>query len=125
MDTKPLTNIPEAATFGTSRICKDDVISYDNRCISTCKSTSHLALRISSPVLKYVRSLQWGTHGPLADGGRPPLKVAEVLQHPKFGHTKLELVPDQKGKVPVARDRGGPIDIAYEVHGNGPRYLVV
>ncbi|KAI4262318.1 MAG: hypothetical protein L6R42_002501 [Xanthoria sp. 1 TBL-2021] len=60
----------------------------------------------------------------LADSRRPPLKAHEVLQHPKFGHTTLDLVPDKKGKFHVARDRGGPLNIAYEVHGTGSHYLV-
>ncbi|KAL8724192.1 MAG: hypothetical protein Q9166_008089 [cf. Caloplaca sp. 2 TL-2023] len=62
--------------------------------------------------------------GDFADLRRPPLKAAEVLQHPKFGHTTLKLDPDQKGKVHVAKHRGGPFNIAYEVHGSGPRHLV-
>ncbi len=61
----------------------------------------------------------------LADSRRPPLKADEVLQHPKFGHTTLHLVPNQEGKLLVARDRGGPLNIAYEVHGTGPHCLVV
>lgn len=53
------------------------------------------------------------------------MKAAEVLKHPSFGHTTFELVPRLKGKVSVAKSRGGPLDIAYEVHGNGPRHLIV
>ncbi|KAL8785135.1 MAG: hypothetical protein Q9213_003553 [Squamulea squamosa] len=59
-----------------------------------------------------------------ANSRRPPLTANEVLRHPKFGQTTLDLVPQQRGKACVAKDRGGPIDIAYEVHGSGPRYLV-
>ena len=61
----------------------------------------------------------------LADNRRPPLTVDEVLKHPKFGHTTLNLLPDHKEKVQVAKDRDGPLNIAYEVHGTGPRRFVV
>ncbi|KAL8840134.1 MAG: hypothetical protein Q9170_001482 [Blastenia crenularia] len=54
----------------------------------------------------------------------PPMKAAEILEHPLFGHTTLALPPRLKGKVPVAKDRGGSLNIAYEVHGNGPRHLI-
>lgn len=61
----------------------------------------------------------------LAKSSRSPLKAAEILQHPQFGHTTLELVPRLKGKVAVAKGRGGPFNIAYEVHGDGSRHLIV
>lgn len=35
------------------------------------------------------------------------------------------LKPAEKGKAAVAKGRGGPIQISYEVHGNGPTKLVV
>ncbi len=35
------------------------------------------------------------------------------------------LKPAKKGKCAVANGRGGPIQISYEVHGNGPIKLVV
>jgi hypothetical protein len=49
----------------------------------------------------------------------------ELLQHPEYNHTIWDLKPEKKGKVAVANGRGGPIDIAYEVHGSGDRHLVV
>jgi hypothetical protein len=54
-----------------------------------------------------------------------PLTAEELLQHPEYPHTKWELKAEKEGKVPVAKDRGGPINIAYEVHGHGDRHLVV
>ena len=56
---------------------------------------------------------------------RSPLTVAELLDHPLFGRTSLELEPRDRGKVAVAQNRGGPLFISYEIHGNGPRHLVV
>ena len=49
----------------------------------------------------------------------------ELLKHPEYHHTIWDLKPDAKGKVSVARTRGGPISIAYEIHGHGPRHMVV
>jgi hypothetical protein len=54
-----------------------------------------------------------------------PLTAEELQKHPEYDHTIWKLAPDQHGTVAVAKDRGGPIDIAYEVHGHGPRRIVV
>jgi hypothetical protein len=43
-----------------------------------------------------------------------PLTAEELLKHPEYDHTIWDLKPERKGKVSVAKDRGGPIDIAYE-----------
>ncbi|KAH7402196.1 Alpha/Beta hydrolase protein [Phaeosphaeria sp. MPI-PUGE-AT-0046c] len=53
-----------------------------------------------------------------------PMTAEELKQHPEYNHTIWDLKPDQKGTVAVANDRGGPINIAYEVHGTGDRHLV-
>lgn len=47
------------------------------------------------------------------------------MQHPAFATTRWELVPERQGLLPVAAARGGPIDIAWEVHGTGPRRLLL
>lgn len=49
----------------------------------------------------------------------------ETLKHPAYPATIWALEPHQKGKLPVAKDRGGPVNIAWEVHGDGPIKLVV
>lgn len=54
-----------------------------------------------------------------------PLTAAEVEAHPEFPHVTWRLEPARKGKVPVAAGRGGPLNIAYEVHGHGPVHVVV
>jgi hypothetical protein len=54
-----------------------------------------------------------------------PMTAEQLQQHPEYNHTIWDLKPEKKGKVTVANGRGGPIDIAYEVHGSGDRHLVV
>ena len=56
---------------------------------------------------------------------RAPLTAAEILKHPEFEHVVWDLQPAKKGKATVAQGRGGPIQISYEIHGNGPIRLVV
>ena len=56
---------------------------------------------------------------------RPPLSAVELVKHPEFEHVTWPLKPAEKGKVAVAKGRGGPIQISYEVHGTGPMKLVV
>lgn len=54
-----------------------------------------------------------------------PLTAQELQEHPEYEHTIWKLKPSLQGKVAVAKDRGGPFNIAYEVHGHGDRKLVV
>ena len=54
-----------------------------------------------------------------------PLTAAEVVQHPGFEHVIWNLPPTKKAKFGVAKGRGGPLNIAYEVHGKGPVHVVV
>jgi hypothetical protein len=54
-----------------------------------------------------------------------PVTAEELLKHPEYKHTIWDLKPEKAGKVAVAKDRGGPINIAYEIHGHGDRHLVV
>ena len=55
----------------------------------------------------------------------PQLTAKEILTHPEFGKVPWEGKPTKEGFVDVANGRGGPISIAYEVHGTGPNKLVV
>jgi hypothetical protein len=55
----------------------------------------------------------------------PPMAAEELLKHPEFDHTVWDLKPAKEGKLTVAKDRSGPINLAYEVHGHGDRHLVV
>ena len=51
--------------------------------------------------------------------------AADIVKHPEYDKVWWDLQPAQSGKVAVAKDRWGPINIAYEVHGTGPVKLVV
>ncbi|CAD0014355.1 unnamed protein product, partial [Aureobasidium pullulans] len=53
-----------------------------------------------------------------------PLSAAEVQAHPEFPYTTWDLKPQSKGKLSVAKGRGGPLDIAWEVHGEGENKMV-
>ncbi|KAF2125678.1 alpha/beta-hydrolase [Dothidotthia symphoricarpi CBS 119687] len=52
------------------------------------------------------------------------LTAEELLKHPEYNHTVWVLKPEKQDKVAVAKDRGGPINISYEVHGHGDRHIV-
>lgn len=55
-----------------------------------------------------------------------PLTAAEIEKHPEFDKVVWDLKPAKRGKATVAEGRwGGPMNINYEVHGNGPIRLVV
>lgn len=54
-----------------------------------------------------------------------PLRAEEILAHPAFHNVIWDLEPAKKGKCSVAKGRGGPFDIAYEIHGTGPRKIIV
>ncbi|KAH6657896.1 Alpha/Beta hydrolase protein [Truncatella angustata] len=52
---------------------------------------------------------------------KPERSLAEdIKKHPAFPTAVWNLVPDRQGLLPVAANRGGPIDISWEVHGEGP-----
>ncbi|KAG9241920.1 Alpha/Beta hydrolase protein [Calycina marina] len=50
--------------------------------------------------------------------------VDEILALKEFPHVLWELTPTQSGKLPVAKTRGGPVNIEWEVHGKGDIKLV-
>ncbi|KAI9737575.1 MAG: hypothetical protein M1834_009730 [Cirrosporium novae-zelandiae] len=62
------------------------------------------------------------TDTPLSN--RPQLKVSELIEHPEYAHVTWPLQPTKKDKVAVATNRGGPFNIAYEIHGHGPIHMV-
>jgi hypothetical protein len=51
--------------------------------------------------------------------------VEEILAHQSYPDTVWRLVPTQSGKLPVAKGRGGPFNIDWEVHGSGDIKVVV
>lgn len=54
-----------------------------------------------------------------------PLSAAEVQNYPEFPYITWDLKPNSMGKLSVAKNRGGPLDIAWEVHGKGENKMVV
>ncbi len=97
----------------------------------TCIRLLHCSTRFGDHRQPYmhdvwIASSSKQTTAQLKDGlSRPPLTAAEIIQHPEFQHVSWNLTPDERGTVLVARGRGGPFKIAYEVHGHGPIHLVV
>ncbi|KAM3515393.1 hypothetical protein MY11210_000955 [Beauveria gryllotalpidicola] len=51
--------------------------------------------------------------------------IDETLNHPAYPGAKWNLIPDSQGKASVAKDRSGPIDIAWQIHGHGPIKIVL
>lgn len=51
--------------------------------------------------------------------------MEETLNHPAYPSTVWDLQPDRKGKASVAKDRGGPVELAWELHGTGPIKMIV
>ncbi|WDK21708.1 glycylpeptide N-tetradecanoyltransferase [Colletotrichum graminicola] len=50
--------------------------------------------------------------------------VEETMKHPSYPSVIWNLEPDRKGKLPVAQGRGGPFNIAWEIHGHGPVKII-
>ncbi|KAF8425532.1 Alpha/Beta hydrolase protein [Tirmania nivea] len=48
-----------------------------------------------------------------------PLPIPSILSHPSFPTVISLPPPTRKGKAPVAKIRGGPFEIAWEVYGEG------
>lgn len=53
------------------------------------------------------------------------MTAKELKEHAEYDTIVWDLKPAKKGKVRVAAGRGGPFEIAYEIHGNGALKLVV
>ncbi|KHN95553.1 uncharacterized protein MAM_06610 [Metarhizium album ARSEF 1941] len=49
----------------------------------------------------------------------------ETTQHPAYKSAVWKLQPHSSGSLPVARGRGSPVHIYWEVHGSGPTKLVL
>ena len=51
--------------------------------------------------------------------------IEETLKHPAYEDTIWNLQPTRGGKLPVAEGRGGPFNMAWEIHGEGPIKVIV
>lgn len=47
------------------------------------------------------------------------------MRHPAYAGVTWNLEPHQKGVLSCAKDRGGPIDISWQLHGSGPKKIIV
>lgn len=56
--------------------------------------------------------------------GTKPLTAAEIQAHPEYPHTHWDLKPTSEGKIDVAEGRGGPLKLAYQVHGYGSSKII-
>lgn len=55
-----------------------------------------------------------------------PLTAAEIVEHPAFKQNVIwDLKPTKKAKCSVAKGRGGPFNLMYEIHGTGPIHMIV
>ncbi|KAF8470583.1 Alpha/Beta hydrolase protein [Kalaharituber pfeilii] len=52
------------------------------------------------------------------------LPLAEIRAHPAFSTVISLPEPDKKGTVTVAKSRGGPFNVAYQIYGKGGIHLV-
>lgn len=61
------------------------------------------------------------------NGGRQKsLTVSEIKDHPAYQHLEWKLPAITVGYCTVARNRrGGPFRLYHELHGNGPRRILV
>ena len=53
------------------------------------------------------------------------LSPEEIVNHPEYAHVNWDLKYEKRELIDVAKDRGGPFKLAYELHGHGPRHIVV
>ena len=81
--------------------------------------------KVSAQVQSYLPELNQEHHRQVAAQIGPQLSAEEVLKHPEFPHTNWDLKPDVKGSIDVAAGRGGPLKLAYEIHGRGSKKIVV
>ncbi|KAL6859928.1 hypothetical protein ACO1O0_003952 [Amphichorda felina] len=51
--------------------------------------------------------------------------IEETTNHPAYPSAVWNLEPDQSGLFPAAKGRGGPVNIAWEIHGTGPTKLLL
>ncbi|KAK8084752.1 hypothetical protein PG997_006023 [Apiospora hydei] len=51
--------------------------------------------------------------------------IAQITRHPAFETAVWKLRPHQSGLLPVGATRGGPYNISWEIHGNGPTKMML
>lgn len=53
------------------------------------------------------------------------MTTEEILAHPEYPHIVWALKPTRSGIHPCGATRGGPYNIAWQLHGHGPRHLIL
>lgn len=83
--------------------------------------------RISATIQTYLEGIDLNQehHHRISEEIGQQLSSEEILKHPEFAHVYWDLKPEKKERVDVASGRGGPLKLSYEIHGHGPRKLVV
>ncbi|KFA60193.1 hypothetical protein S40285_07570 [Stachybotrys chlorohalonatus IBT 40285] len=56
---------------------------------------------------------------------KPFPSIHETVHHPAYASAIWDLKPERKETLSVAKGRGGPVDIAFEIHGVGPQKIVL
>jgi hypothetical protein len=78
-----------------------------------------------SQVQKYMPDLNQEHHHRIGKEIGKQMSADEIVQHPEYPYVNWDLKAEKKGKVEVAKGRGGPFNVAYEIHGKGPKKLIV
>lgn len=81
--------------------------------------------RFSDQVQSYLPDLTQEHHRRIGEQIGKQLTAEEVLGHPEYPHVNWDLKPEKRETINVAAGRGGPFKLAYELHGRGPRKIVV
>jgi glycylpeptide N-tetradecanoyltransferase len=55
----------------------------------------------------------------------PFTSIAETLAHPSYATAVWNLDPHREGFAPVAAGCGGPLNLYWQIHGEGPIKVVV
>lgn len=81
--------------------------------------------KLATQLSNYVPDLDQEHHRRISKEIGEQLSVEEILKHPEFNHVNWDLKPEKREKIEIAKGRGGPFHLAYELHGRGPRKIVV
>ncbi|KAK5125450.1 hypothetical protein LTR85_000559 [Meristemomyces frigidus] len=80
--------------------------------------------KFAAGVQSYLPDLDQEHHRQVSEQIGKQLSAEEVLQHPEYPHVNWDLKPEKRETISVAAGRGGPLKLAYELHGRGPRKIV-
>lgn len=81
--------------------------------------------KFTSQVQSYMPDLNQEHHRRINKEIGKQLTAEEVLQHPEYPHVNWDLKPDKAERIDVAAGRGGPFKISYQLHGHGPKKIIV